>query len=324
MQKTVAVDFWDVLGMDGDPFDLIPVIDAVSEATVAERMKPRWAGQIDFLAEASSYKSSTASGTAVLIRTEDRPGRVHLETGALNLLTLPTNEEVREDMSFHFDRDLRTLVTQRRQLFRASRLANLLRDITGAKFVIQPKLRADAWDRFKKLTRLGKVELKVQGPVHHPTFSHSTPSVAQLLDGARDETNAVEIGLSLSMGHVKSQSLTKQKIQTIVNYFRKDENARSLMVTGSEGDGDSQTVDFINDRLVFSGDVEYAEKHLDRGKCRQLLKQAVETNRDTWNLCCRADAAEAELCSPAREMAPLGILRFSIRRGVVSSSPVAA
>jgi hypothetical protein len=279
MPKTVTVDFWDVLDMDGNPFDLFSVIEGASQLEVAARMKPRWAGQIDFLAEAFFLNQSSVSGTAVLIRTQDWPGRIHLETGALNALNLPTGEEVREDMSFVFDRSLQTLATQRQQLFRASRFANLLQDITRTPFIIQPKLREDAWERFERMTRIGKVEIKVQGPIHHPTFSRSTPSMAQLLDEAKNETNAIDIGLILSMGRART-SLARQRIRAVLNFFRRDGNAQSLTVTGNQADGPSETVDFINDRLVFSGEVDYAGKHLDRERCRQLLSQAMVEHRD--------------------------------------------
>ena len=264
--------------MEDRPFDLLPIITAAGEATVTERMRPRGAGQIDFLAEVFPGQSNV-SGTAVLIRTQDWPGRVHLQTGELNALRLPTNEEVREDMSFHFDRNLRTLVTQRQQLFRASRLVALLKDITRQRFIIQPKLRRDAWERFQRMTRIGRIEIKVQGPLHHPELSRTTPSMAQLLDEARNEANALEVGLILSMGRAKT-SLARQRIRSVINFFRRDGSARSLTATGNEGDAHSETVDFINDRLVFSGRVEYADKHLDRQRCRQLLIEAIETHRD--------------------------------------------
>jgi hypothetical protein len=276
MPKSVTVDFWDVLDMEDHHFDLLPVIKEAGEASLEDRMKKRWAGQIDFLAEALP-KPASASGTAVLIRTENWPGRVNTGTGALNALSLAPNEEVREDMSFYFDKKLKTLATQRQQFFRASRLVNLLQDITGVKFILQPKLRKDAWQRFQRMSRIGKIEIKVHGPLHHPELSRTVPSMAQLLDEAKNETNALEVGLTLSMGRT-SQSLDKQIMRRVVNVFRRNDNAKSLAVSGNESDGTSETVDFINDRLVFSGTVEYAEKHLDR-ECRQLLTEAIEIHR---------------------------------------------
>jgi hypothetical protein len=58
------------------------------------------------------------------------------------------------------------------------------------------------------MTRIGKVEIKVQGPLDHPELSGAVPAMAQLLDDAKSETNALEVALTLSMGHT-SQSLNK-------------------------------------------------------------------------------------------------------------------
>jgi len=38
-------------------------------------------------------------------------------------------------------------------------------------------------------------------------------------------------------------------------------------------------VDFIRDRLVHSGEVEYEGHQLNKEQCRQLLRQAIESNR---------------------------------------------
>jgi hypothetical protein len=277
--KTVTVDFWDVLDLGGSPFDLLPIIESAGAESVQARMKKRTQGQTDYLAEVFP-KTTVISGTVALIRTQDWPGTVDTPTGALDALSLPPGKEVTEEMSFHFDRDLRTLATQRHRMFRASRLIDLLRDITGAKFVIQPKLQEDAWARFQEMTRLGKVELKIAGPIHHPQFSRTVPAMAQLIEESKNAVNAMEIGLSLSMGHAKNQSLDIGIMRRVINYSRQaDAETKSLTVSGSMGDDTSETIDFIHDRLIFAGKVDYAEKHLDRAKCRQLLIEAIETHQ---------------------------------------------
>jgi hypothetical protein len=214
----VTVDFWDVTDLAGSPFDLVPIIEAAGQAPLSERMRPRWAGQIDYLAEVFRNQS-TASGTAALIRTENWPGKVNTATGSLNALDLAENEEVREDMSFHFDRSLRTLVTQRQQFFRASRLTALLQEITRTQFVISPILRRDAYQRFRRMTRIAKVDVKVRGPLNDPDFANTVPSMAAFIDDASQEWHAMEVALSLSMGHVKTQSLDRPIMQRIVKLF---------------------------------------------------------------------------------------------------------
>jgi hypothetical protein len=266
--KNVTVDFWDVLDLEGRPFDLLPIVQVAGEAPLSERMRPRWAGQIDYLAEVFRNQT-TVSGTAALIRTENWPGKVNTVTGSLNALDLAENEEVREDMSFHFDRSLQTLVTQRQQFFCASRLTALLQEITRAQFVISPKLRRDAYQRFRSMTRIAKVEVKVRGPLNDPDFAKIVPSMADFIDDASQEWHAMEVALSLSMGQAKAQSLNRPIMQRIVAFFRRDGNAKSLIVSGNQGDGPPEFVDFINDRLIFSGKVDYSEsgKQLDRVRC---------------------------------------------------------
>jgi hypothetical protein len=129
------------------------------------------------------------------------------------------------------------------------------------------------------MTRIAKVDVKVRGPLNDPDFANTVPSMAAFIDDASQEWHAMEVALSLSMGHVKTQSLDRPIMQRIVSFFRRDGNAKSLVVSGNQGDGPPEFVDFINDRLIFSGRVDYSGKQLDRARCRQLLAEAIETQR---------------------------------------------
>jgi hypothetical protein len=209
--KTVTVDFWDVHDMNGAHMDLFPLLLEAGIAGLADRMKTRSSAQIDYLVESVSRSHSSAiAGTAALIRTEDWPEEVTLGTGQLDPLALANGKALAEEMSFHYDRGLRVLVTQRHRLFRASRLVQLLIDITGTAFVIQPKLRQDAFERLRRMSRIGKVELKFHGPIS-PVLTGVLPSVAQAIDATRDEVQAIDVGLSFTMGRLRSQSLAVQK-----------------------------------------------------------------------------------------------------------------
>jgi hypothetical protein len=277
--KTVKVDFWDVIGQDDKPFDLLPIIENVSKLPFQKRMRDRAAGQKDYLAEVFPGPAA-ASGTVALIRAEDWPSSFDNQTGELDALLLAANQDLAEEMSFLFDRDLRTLATQRNRQFRATRLAAFLCELSGAKFFIQPKLREDAWSRFQRMTRIGKVELKVFGPLHHPEFSRSIPPMAGLLNESQNSVNALEVGIILSVGRQKKRTLDLGIVRRIVDFFRQgEETAASLTVSGNAGDDNAETVDFIHDRLIFAGRVDYTEKHLDRAKCRQLLTEAIQTHR---------------------------------------------
>jgi len=280
MPKTVTIDFWDVQDVQAQPFNLSPVLESIESLDPVARMKRRDAAHVDYLAEVQ-VGATTVSGTAVRIRVEDWPERINMRTGTLRNLDLPENEALGEEMSFHFDRNLQVLATQRHPLFRASALVDLLRDLSDSpEFDIQPKLRADAWDRFRRWSKIASVEIKVRGPVHDPQVSAEIPAMTRFLDAATGELNAATVELSLSVGRFRNQSLAREKIRRVIARFRRGQaNVVGLVTKGSRADGPSEMVDFIRDRLVYSGEVPYSEKHLDREKCRQLLKDAVLRHR---------------------------------------------
>jgi Family of unknown function (DUF6731) len=278
MAKVVRVDFWDVVDQQGRTFDLLPVLQDAGAMPVASRMKTRGTSHTDFLADASGQRGS-ASGTAARIRNEDWPERANLRTGTLQPLDLPPDEAIAEEMSFLYDRNLRVLATQRHGYFRASALVELLCDITGATFDIQPKLRQDAWQRFQRMSRIGSVEIKFQGPAHHPDFSRTIPSMSRFLDDASGEINAVEVEILLSMGRARNRSLNRDVVRRILSLLRGEQNVRSLVAKGNREDEPREIVDFVRDRLVFSGGVEYTGRQLDRTQCQRLLREAVEAHR---------------------------------------------
>ncbi len=279
MAKTITVDFWDVLDVNDQPVDLAPIITAAGQLSVTDRMKPRGPSHIDFLEQTGTH-GPAVSGVLGRMRTEDWPPRVNIRSGQRSLLPLRANEAISEEMSFRFDAPLEVLATQRHQYFRATKLAELLMELSGQRFRLQPKLREDAWQRFNEMTNIGSVEFKIRGSTHNPQFSRTIPSMARLVNEASSEFEAMTIGVKLSVGHVK-ESLVREKVMAIVDYLRGDqsESLEDLTVRGSAADNKAHLVDFINDRLIFTGEVEYSNKHLDPTRCQQLLAQAIEMNR---------------------------------------------
>jgi hypothetical protein len=165
---------------------------------------------------------------------------------------------------------------------RVSGIVDLLCDVTGTAFDVQPRLRKDAWSRFGKMTRIGSIDIKLKAPVHHPDFSKSIPSMGSFLDEATHEINAQTVELRLSMGKGrKKESMNLGLVKKLVGVFQSDNGLNQLTVRGRlPGSDRSEIIDFIRDRLVFSGQVEYAERRLDRGQCQQLLRAALDQHRE--------------------------------------------
>jgi hypothetical protein len=146
--------------------------------------------------------------------------------------------------------------------------------------ILQPKLRADALRRLQAMSRIGSVELKLGG-LNYLNLSSNQPAVARLLEDARNEFNAVAVQVSFSTDRAGKLSLRKRAVDRFIRFFsRPDSGVVSLTARGNREDEPSEVVDFIRDRLAHSGEVEYSGKHLDRGQCRRLLKNAVVLNQN--------------------------------------------
>ena len=274
----IKVDFWNVLDADGEHFDLMPACKSCGAKPPQQRMNDVGSEYVDYLAEADC-DVLRSFGTIARIRKRNWPERVNLKTGALQPLALLQDEALAEEINFLYDKKLRVLVTQKHRFFRPSALVDLISNVEGVTFAIHPILRKDAWNRFRKMTRIGSLEVKLTSSLHHPDFSDAIPAMGTLLDEAADKLNAVDVGLHLYVGHHRKKELDLGLIRRMIGKLRDAQSVKSLAVRGSDTDGEpSAVVDFIRDRLVFSGEVGYSENHLERKQCQRLLRDAIAQN----------------------------------------------
>ena len=223
-------------------------------------------------------------GGAARIRRMGLPSRFNLRTIQRRDLGFDPDEGLEEIAYFIFDDELETLALQRHRLFRSGSFERLVREIGDVQFHLEPKMRKDQWSRFKRLDRIGSLEITLFGPDHHPDFSDVQPSLGKLLDDSAGQANAMRVELRLSMAQVRSQSLNRDWVQAIVSKLRREENVETLKVSGRQlDDGDSDEINFLRDRLAFSQEVEYSSRSLEEDECRRVLRRAIDTNREYLN-----------------------------------------
>jgi hypothetical protein len=270
-----------VLDGHGNALNLVPVLQRVGGLPYLQRMRDRGTEFKDYLVETDA-RDGVATGLMARIRLHNWPDRVNFETGALDRLLLPQAELIAEEMNFLYDARLRVLATQRQRYFRASVLMELLCEVADEPMSAQPILKRAAWQRFRRLQRIGSLEMRIDGPLHHPDFDETMPALGQMLDEAGQAANAISVELKLSMGHVRNRSLTRDVVRGLVDRLRGANNVSKLVATGlAHNEERSEIIDFIRDRLVFSGEVEYTPngRHLDRGQCQQLLRASIAEQR---------------------------------------------
>ena len=276
----LKVDFWNVLrDIDNQPFDFVTFMQPLRDLPPAQRLVDRGVEYCDFL-EVPQFLNGQVFGFATRGRKVNLPGKLNVRSGARGELGVRADEAVDEPIHFLYNAGLRVLATQRQQMFRASALVSLLRDLGNANFHISPILRQDKWNRVRRMESIGKVEIALTGPDHHPDFAGVMPSLNSLLDEASETMNAVSAELTLTMGHSR-RSLNVPLAKRLVDRLRREDNLDKLRVSGKPEDGGrSETVDFINDRLVFSEEAEYQGRNVGAEQCRRILQRAIEQHRD--------------------------------------------
>lgn len=274
------VDFWHVVeGPEHNPFNFFGLMQQLNQLPAAQRLIDRGIEYSDFLEQPQFLDDNQVFGEATRGRKVNLPGRLNIQTGIRGDLGVRADEAVDEAAYFLYDRRLRVLALQRQTMFRATAVSQLLRELGNTNFNLSAVLRPSAWNRVQRMETIGKVEVALQGPAHHPNFTNVMPSLNNMMDEAA-EMNAVTVELTMSMGHSR-RSLNTTRAKRLINLVRRDESLDKLRVSGKEEGADAaETVDFMNDKLVFSEFAEYQGRSVGADQCRRILQRAIMDNRE--------------------------------------------
>ncbi len=275
----INVDFYAALTLDHKDANLASMLKYISDLKPNERLVERGPEYSDYI-EITHIEHGQIFGGAAKVRKIGIPNRFNLRTFQRHSLGITNEEGLEEIAHFIYDSSSKTLALQRHRLFRSGSWQRLVSQIADTPFNLEPRLRKDKWDRFKKMDRIASLELALINPDQHPALADVQPSLGKLLDDASQDGNAFRIDLKFSMAGARKASLTPVWVRKIVNRFRtNDENLEKFAVKGASEDGEMEAVDFLRDRLVFSGEVEYSSRSLDSEQCWQLIRGALHEHR---------------------------------------------
>jgi hypothetical protein len=276
----INVDFYGAVTLDHKDADLASMLKAIGDLPPKDRLVERGAEYSDYI-EITHNSHGQIFGGAAKVRKIGIPNRFNLKTFQRHSLGITNEEGLEEVAHFIYDSGLKTLALQRHRLFRSGSWERLVSHIADTAFKLEPRLRKDKWDRFKKMERIASLELALINPNQHPALADAQASLGKMLDDASQDGNAFRIDLKFSMAGARKASLTRTWVRNIVSRFRAaDENLEKFVVTGASEEGERDAVDFLRDRLVFSGEVEYSSRSLDSEQCWQLIRSALHQNRD--------------------------------------------
>jgi Family of unknown function (DUF6731) len=279
----INIDFYAAATLDGKHADLANVLKSVGDLEPKQRLVDRGPEYADFI-EIINISQNQIFGGAAKVRKIGIPNRFNLKTFQRHALNLGIEEGLEEVAYFIYDSGLKTLALQRHRLFRSGAWQRLVCEVGDTDFNLEPKLRKDKWDRFKKMDRIASLELALLRPDEHPALADVQPSLGKMLDDASADGNAFRVDLKFSMAGSRKSSLTPKWVRGLVNKFRdSDANLERFKVVGASEEEGTEAVDFLRDRLVFSGEVDYAARSLDADECRLLIKKAIQEHKEYLN-----------------------------------------
>lgn len=277
----VNIDFFCPLDQNGKFIDLAAAIVTAAKQPKKQRLKFRNPHYSDFLESAKPLSDGSVLGTMARVRMKGLPGKFDSESYTLGDLGLPEKDGVSEEVHFLIDNPLQVVALLRNGHFRSSQVEALMADTTGLQFTLEPKVRADVWKRLQKFNHISTVAVKLKEPNFHPDLSDSLPAVSELIDEANKvaELASIEIVFKMKKGLANPQDVGP--IKRLIRSFRDVGNTSKLFARGTEPDASkTEPIDFLRDRIVAGGEVDYGEgRRLDGSQCKLLLRQAVDKNR---------------------------------------------
>jgi hypothetical protein len=271
----VKITFWKPRIGQGTFFDLQEVLEELAGKAAQDRMVNRGPEYTDYLVSAQTQGGSVV-GSAARIRMENLPERMNATTGEVGQLSLQVQEGLAEEAFFLYDSGLQVLLLQQNNFFRASTFEHLIGDLAELEDLwLEPVIRKDAWDRFDRMQRIASFDFKLTDLSHRPDVGNTLPSLGDMLDHANSDMNAITAELRLGVGRRRNEGLARGAVRNLVRVLSRD-GVSALAVRGNLLDtGKSEEIDFLRERLVFTGEVEYSGRRLDVEQCQLLLKSAL-------------------------------------------------
>jgi hypothetical protein len=260
----------------GGFFDMQEVFGELAGKTAQQRMLRRGPEYTDYLVSAQ-IENGEVIGSAARIRMENLPERMNAATGEVGQLNLQVQEGLAEEAFFLYDSGLQVLLLQQNNFFRSSSFEHLIGDLAELdEFWLEPVIRKDAWERFGKMDRIASIDFKLTDLSDRPDIGTTMQSLGEMLDHANSDLNAITAEVRLGVGRRRNEGLARGAIRNLLRMLGRGERVSTLTVRGNLLDtGKSEEIDFLRERLVFSGEVEYSGRRLDGQQCQVSLRNAL-------------------------------------------------
>jgi len=215
------------------------------------------------------------------IRTKGFPGRIDLRTLQEEELGLLAQQGLVDRIHFAYRTDLDALALQASRDFRPGAFRACIKHVSELPFDLALVLKRGAYERLLGLRTVSTMNVRVANPPDAAEFTGpDAPGVAEITKLLRD-FGAARVEIKIRREKRKRASLIYESVRDFVDRIVHDpdrmDSIEALSVEGKrEEDDNLEAVDFVRDRLMFAGNVDFdAHLRLDPNQCRNLVINAL-------------------------------------------------
>ena len=278
--EAIKIDFYTTQDVDGARFDISGLILQVSELPFVQR-------RVDFGDSFVCLHDVRAEGEIILggvlkARMTDVPEKVSRNDGLPRDLGLLADEGIVHRAHFYYDPAHCVLLLQRDRNVRPPAFVHSVAAPSHRDFGLSLIFKRDALQRLNRMQVVRKISFKVARPADPGALVREDASAGHAIELLND-LGGVEVDVKVSVGRSRRVSLHRNPALRIANllFNHRGNEVQRIVVSGKEDPGAAtETLDLLEDRLVFAAPVDQRGRRIDTHECQRLLVQAYREHAD--------------------------------------------
>jgi len=174
------------------------------------------------------------------------------------------------------------LLFQRQREVRPPAFVHSVTGPTRADFRLAFIFKRDALERLGRMQVLRKITFRVARPEDPMALRGQDPSAAHAID-LLNELGGREIDINVSVGRPRRIALQRNPVLRMANvlFNRRDAEVQKIIVSGrGDPDAATETIDLLEDRLVYEAQANLRRRRLDSRDCVRALQEAYREHAD--------------------------------------------
>lgn len=271
---TVTIDFYGTEDVEGRPLDISGLIVRSAELPFAQRRMDF--GDSFVCLHDVHHHGLFVRGEVLRAKMTDVPEKVNRNDGQPRDLGLLADEGIAHRAHFFYDGRNRVLLFQRERNVRSPAFVHSVSGPVQENFGLSLIFKRDALERLDRMRVVRRIAFRVARPDDPRALIGNDVSAGRAIDLLND-LGGVEVEVNVSVGRSRARALDRNAVLRVANalFGRREQEVRKIIVSGKEDpEGGTETLDLLEDRLVYSSPIDFRRRRLDPRQCEVALRQA--------------------------------------------------